>query len=224
MTVDFAMQACSIVMEGALLIVLMWRGIGWRLPWFCGYIAWSMVSDVAAWLTMAYSPTWYVRFYFYEVVVDCVLQFAVLLELGWSVLRFMHAELDRRNVWLAGSILFLAGMMLWPWAATGVWEHFTQPGRALMQIQLTMGLLRIVCLVAIAAVSQFFAIGWRDRELFVAAGLGFYSLCSLVVTVVQFRMAAHSWLLDLVSSAAYIGVLLYWIVQFASERDGRAPV
>jgi hypothetical protein len=204
--------------------VLMRRGIGRRLPWFCGYIAWNLVSDVAAWLAMAYSPTLYTRFYFYEIVVDCALQFTVLLELGWSVLRLMHAGLDKRNVWLVGSILFLAGMMLWPWAAASTWEHFTQQARALMQIQLTIGLLRIVCLVAIVAVSQFFAIGWRDRELYVAAGLGFYSLCSLVVTVIQFRMAAHSWLLDLASSAAYVGVLLYWIVQFASERDGRAPV
>ena len=100
MTLDSAMLACSVVMEGALLGILMRRGIGSRLPWFGVYIAWSLVSDVAGWLAMGRFPALYMRFYLYETAVDCALQFALLLELGWSVLRCIHAQLDKRNVWL----------------------------------------------------------------------------------------------------------------------------
>jgi hypothetical protein len=35
MTLDSAMLACSVVMEGALLGIQLRRGIGSLLPWFC---------------------------------------------------------------------------------------------------------------------------------------------------------------------------------------------
>jgi hypothetical protein len=170
MTLDSAMLACSVVMEGALLGILMRRGIGSRLPWFCVYIAWSLVSEVAGWLVMGRFPALYVRFYLYETAVHCALQFAVPLELCWSVLRCIHAQLDKRNVWLAGAILFLAGMMLWPWAAAGLPQNITASALLLVHLQLTACLLRIVCLLAIAAVSQIFAIGWTECELQVLGG------------------------------------------------------
>jgi hypothetical protein len=169
MTLDSAMLACSVVMEGALLGILMRRGNGSRLPWFCVYIAWSLVSEVAGWLVMGRFPALYVRFYLYETAVHCALQFAVPLELCWSVLRCIHAQLDKRNVWLAGAILFLAGTMLWPWAGTGLPQNITATALLLLHLQLTSSLLRIVCLASDRS-SEPDICDWLDRVR--AAGAG----------------------------------------------------
>lgn len=224
MTLDFAMLACSVVMEGLLLGILMRRGIGRRLPWFCVYIAWSLVSDVAGWVALGISSTFYMRFYLCETLIECVLQFAVLLELAWSMLRSIHATLDKRNVWLVGAALFLAGMMLWPWASAEVPRQLTGPLPLLMHLELTVSLLRILCMVAIVAASRAFAIGWRDGELQVAAGLAFYSICSFIVTVIHSHASTYSPLLDRTRTAIYLGVLGYWIVQFVREPARRAAL
>ena len=224
MTLDSAMLACAIFAETTLLAVLARRRVGRWLPWFCGYIAWCLVSDIAGWAATSSSPAFCGQFYFFEAIIDSVLQFAVLLELAWSLLRSFHSTLDRRNVWLVGASLFLAGVMLWSWAAIGVPEYFSGQARVLLYLQFSMSLLRIVFLVTIAAVSQFLAIGWRNRELFVAAGLGFYSICSFTVTLIHSHASPYSPLLDRALTAAYLGVLLYWIMQFWKEPARRAAL
>jgi hypothetical protein len=211
-------------MEGLLLGILMRRGIGSRLPWFCVYIGWCLVSDVTNLLVLARFPGFYRQSYLFETLVDCVLQFAVLLELAWVVLRSIHTALDRRNVWLAGAILFLAGMMLWPWAAAEVPQFMSASPRLLMDLTSTMSLLRILCMVAIAAASQMFRIGWKDRELQVAAGLGLYSICSFAVAVIHSHTLTYSPLPDRAIAVAYLGVICYWIVQFAREPARRSPL
>jgi ABC-type thiamin/hydroxymethylpyrimidine transport system permease subunit len=163
------------------------------------------------------------RFYLSETLIDCVLQFAVLLELAWSLLRFLHSTLDKRNIWLVGAILLLAGMMLWPWMAAGVPDYFAGQTRVLLHLQFSMSMLRIAFLVAIVAVSQFLAIGWRNRELYVAVGLGFYSICSLAISFLQFHMIDPS-RLDFAGLAAYLGVLVFWIMQFWKEPARRATL
>jgi len=224
MTLDSAISACSIFAEATLLVVLAWRGTGRVLPWFCVYIGWCLVSDVANLLVVARFSNFYLQFYLYETFVDCALQFGVLLELAWSVLRCIHATLDRRNVWLVGAILFLAGMMLWPWATARMPQHMTAPSQLLIHLYLTMSLLRILCLVAIAAVSQIFAISWKDRELQVAAGLGLYSICSFAVALIHSHTLTYSPLPDRAIAIAYLGVICYWIVQFAREPARRSPL
>ena len=43
------------------------------------------------------------------------------------------------------------------------------------QLQHTVSILRILFFLVLAGGSQLLSIGWRDRELQVATGLGFYS-------------------------------------------------
>jgi len=82
MTLDSAMLACAIFAETTLLVVLAQRRVGRWLPWFCGYIAWCLVSDIAGWAATSSSSAFCGQFYFFEAIIDSVLQFAVLLELA----------------------------------------------------------------------------------------------------------------------------------------------
>ncbi len=87
-------------------------------------------------------------------------------------------------------------------------------------LQQTISLLRVTFFLVLVAFSQFLSIGWRDRELQIASGLGFYSILSLVVSVLHTHQAVgpqYHWL-DLVTSFGYLGTLAYWVVCFMQKE------
>ena len=74
-----------------------------------------------------------------------------------------------------------------------------------------------------ACFSQLLSIGWRDRELQVATGLGLYSIVSLTVTMLhshQFSGEKFHYL-DYGVSLSYLGTLAYWVVSFAAKEYQR---
>jgi hypothetical protein len=67
------------------------------------------------------------------------------------------------------------------------------------------------------------SIGWRNRELQVATGLGFYSIVALAVSVLhthQFVGAQYHWL-DEMEDAGYLCALAYWVFSFATREAER---
>jgi apolipoprotein N-acyltransferase len=72
------------------------------------------------------------------------------------------------------------------------------------------------------------SLGWRDRELQVATGFGFYSLVSLAVATVNTHQATASELSRLYWAVAisFLCSFFYWIFSFAqaeTERRGFTP-
>jgi len=59
-------------------------------------------------------------------------------------------------------------------------------------LQQTSTILRILFFVLLAGGSQLLSIGWRDRELQVATGLGLYSMVSLTVAVLDLHQTTAS--------------------------------
>ena len=93
-------------------------------------------------------------------------------------------------------------------------------GRLLVLLQQTVSLLRVVVFLVFVGFSQFLSISWRDRELQIATGLGFYSILSLVVSVLHTHQAVgpqYHWL-DLVTSIGYLCTLSYWVVSFLQKE------
>ncbi len=104
------------------------------------------------------------------------LSFVCLVELAWSVLKPIRGSLTRWALLYIAGMILLAGALLWPFsgleADTGAQE------RLLVHLVQTVGFLRVGFFLLLAATSQWLSIGWRDRELQIATGLGFYSLVS----------------------------------------------
>jgi hypothetical protein len=75
----------------------------------------------------------------------------------------------------------------------------------------------------LAGCSQWLSIGWRDRELQVATGLGFYSLASLGEAMLQTHQtsAAESARLNQALIASFIVAMLYWVFSFAQKEAER---
>jgi hypothetical protein len=224
---DTAVLFASIVGE-ALVCGLLLRRKMWRtLPCFCAYVFWNLASDLAAslilWKLSGMSGLIYVRYYFAQTIVDSLLQFAVLVELAWSVLSPVRHSLPRLSLVVLSVLIALAGLAIWPLAGTAVPQNFVGLSVIFFQLQETFAILRVACFLIMASFSQLLSIGWRDRELQIASGLGFYSIISLLVALFHSHQAQgpeYHWP-DQALSLSYVGTLSYWTYSFATKEQER---
>src|SRR5579862_778893 len=67
-------------------------------PVFCSYVVWSLLVDLVVYSLRFVSLDAYDRVYTPQMVIDAAFQFAVLLELGWAVLRPLRASLPKHSI------------------------------------------------------------------------------------------------------------------------------
>jgi hypothetical protein len=225
MTVDLntILWFAGFVSLTAVVCLLIYRRVWRTLPLFCIYSVWTLLGEVAAYAVHRYYPSAYLTTYFTEEGVDSVLQFAVLIELTWSILRPLRTFLLRRTILILGILIVVAAAAIWPFADSNAWTRFPLEWHLLYHFHQTVSILRILFFLLLAASSQLLSIGWRDRELQVATGLGFYSLIDVTIALMQAhqRVGPQYYLFDQIRMAAYSCSLLYWVVCFAHQEAKR---
>ena len=224
MTLDTAVLYAGVVGEGLVCGLLLRRKLWRTLPFFCVYAFWSAACDLAGiFVLWKLSPYVYGRYYFVQTILDSLIQFAVLGELGWSVLRPVRSSLPRGAKFILYGLIALAGLAIWPFAALAVPKTMEGLYPTLFRLEETFSILRVVCFLVLASFSQLLSIGWRDRELQVATGLGFYSIASLLVTVLHSHQAMGTQYhgLDQALSVSYLGTMTYWVLSFATKEQER---
>ena len=167
--------------------------------------------------------SFYVTAYFSETAIDALLQFGVLVELTWALLRPLRASLSRVALVPIGVLVLVAGAMIWPFAALHGTAHMPREFQLLMQLQQTVTILRVGFFLALAGCSQWLSVGWRDRELQVVTGLGFYSIVSLGVAMLQTHQTTgiqYQHLNEIVVGS-YLISLVYWFYSFAQKEVAR---
>jgi hypothetical protein len=221
---DNAVLIASIVGEAVVCGLVVRRKMWRTLPFFCVFFVWALVSDLASFIIQwKMSAFFFGRYYFSQAFVDAFLQVTVLVELAWSVLQPLRKSLPRGALVILIALIALCGLAIWPLAGMSMPPDLTWRSAVLFQLQETVGILRVACFLLMASFSQVLSIGWRDRELQIATGLGFYSIVSLLVTLIhshQTWSAQYHWL-DLASSIGYLGSLTYWVFAFASKEQKR---
>jgi hypothetical protein len=92
-----------------------------------------------------------------------------------------------------------------------------------MQLQQTVTILRVGFFLVLAGCSQWLSIGWRDRELQVVTGLGFYSIVGLCVAMLNMHQTTGVQYLHLnqIVIGSYILSLVYWLYNFAQQEVAR---
>jgi hypothetical protein len=209
-----------------IIILLLGKNRAYRsFPAFFLFMLWSLFSDGFLYYARSHSsPEFFYRVYEVQLVIDSVMIFALLVEVAWSVLRPIRSSLPKYS-WLGIAALVLVGaLLLWPIAGLTVPPGLSNEGRNLFVLQQTPALMRAVFFLALAAFSQVLSIGWRDRELQIASGLGFYSIVSLAITIMHTHQnsALPSYhYLDVMGGFSYLVALFYWVYAFATQTVER---
>lgn len=226
MSLDALLWLGSSVAEAGLIGLLLYRCVWRTFPTFLLYSIWSLLSNAVLYAMLhrhgSAFPA-YARGYFTALIIDSILQFCVLLELGWSVLRPLRPAPPRSALVPVAFLILLVGVVIWPFANPSWKQGLSYQVLLVRHLQQTFSILRVLVLVGLAGFSQSLALGWRNRELQIATGLGLTSLTSLIVTMLLAypSMRADYFRLSELVVASYICSLLYWIVSFAQQEQER---
>ena len=221
MSLETAVFFAGNLAEAVLLVLLVYRRAWRSLPFFFIYTVECLAGSILYFLVQRYcSPQAYFNTYFYENVLDGALQFCVLVELTWSIFRPYRKTLPPATAFVLGVLIAIAGMAIWPFAEASAFARFPHQWQLMGRLLQTDSILRVLFFLALAGCSQLLSIGWKDRELQVATGLGFYSLASLTVTMVHSHQVAGPQyrMLDGALAATYLCSVVYWDFCFA-QRD-----
>jgi len=220
---DLAFEISGTAAEAIVLLLLLWRRVFRTLPVFFAYIVWSLLSDLGQSATANFYPHSSFRIYLISLAIDSLFQFGVLIELSRSVLSPMAKLLPRWTPFAVGVVILIVCGAIWPFAKAPGFSQYTLESQLLVHLQQSFSILRILFFLVLAGCSQLLSIGWRDRELQIATGLGVYSMVSLTVSVLHTRQAlgASYHLLDQIMVASYVCSLLYWAYCFAQQEAAR---
>jgi hypothetical protein len=222
-SLDNALWFAYILAETALLGLFCSKRLWRTFPVFFTYCAWDLCSNIAAYVISRFYPHAYLTTYFTEAIIDAPLQFGVLVELTWAVLRPLRSSISRMALVPIGILILIAGAVIWPFASLHGTAHMPREFQLLMQLQQTVTILRVGFFLVLAACSQWLSVGWKDRELQVATGLGVYSIVSLGVAMLNMHQTTSGQYLHLneVVVCSYIFSLLYWFYSFAQQEVAR---
>lgn len=213
----------AIAVEAGLIALVLYRRIYRLLPIFFIWLIWTVISDLAMWMVRTRIPAEYLHIYLVEMPIDSVMQFVVLVELAWSVLRPIRSSLPRGALWVVIGILLFLGALVWPIAGISALGNVPNPYRIMFRLLQTFSMLRVLLFLVMAAFSQVLAIGWRDRELQVATGFGFYSIVSVAGAMLHAQMPGQDRYhhIDEIVAVSYFCSLLYWTFSFAQREAAR---
>lgn len=225
MTLDNKFLFAGMVVEAVIIGLLIYRRVWRTLPIFCIYLVWGLVGDAGNYLIQhrfGVSSHPYLISYVITATLDRALEFGVLFELAWSVLSPLRPSLSKRTPLLIGLLIVGLGAAVWPFTGTHVLDQMAPIYRFFLHLEQTTAILRILLFLVLAACSQLLSIGWRDRELQVATGLGIYSLINVASDALrQHQDTANYNGFGRIVAVSYLISLLYWAFSFAQKEAAR---
>jgi hypothetical protein len=223
MGMDNLLWLASSMANAAVIGLLLYRRVWRTLPFFCIYCAWNLLDSAGAYAVLHFYPASYFTAYLSGTAIDSALEICVLIELAWSVLRPLRASLPRSALVVVTGFVVALGAAIWPFAVIPGFNNLPANWHFLMHLQQTTSIFRILFFLALAGGSQLLSIGWRNRELQVATGLGIYSFVSIAVAMLHTHqtMGPQYNFLDEVEVASYFCSLLYWGFSFAQQEAER---
>lgn len=224
------LDIASVVVQTLVIGLVIYRRIYKTLPLFSCYLLWLLLIQGASAYFASHpsSGPVFERVYFGASIVDTTLVVCVLIELSMSVLRPIRSSLPRWTFFVMSGLLIGLFLAIWPFAKPPGLSGLLPINQHIVHLDITASVLRILFFLGLAGCSQLLSLGWRDRELQIATGLGFYSLVSLSVTLLHMNQGAGTeeakriyYILDEVVAGSYVVSMLYWVVSFAQKVPER---
>ena len=225
MSLDYAIWTADIAAEAVLLGVLLYRRTWRSFPAFSLYSLWSLASDIGTMLIYRRFPSLYAIAYLTAIAVGSLLEFGVLVELAWSVFRPYRSLLPRATPFVLAGTVLLIGAAIWPLTDLSGTFHTSLQYSLFVHLRQDSAILRVFLFLALAGCSQLLSIGWRDRELQIATGLGFFSLVDLAFEMVLSHIALGPAYIHLnrIVILSFTCSLFYWIYSLARKEPERRP-
>lgn len=223
MSLDTILWFAGTAGEVGVIALLLYRRIWRSFPIFFSYSIWTFTYSAVGYVLYRKGFNGYATVYLVDVVIDSALLFGVLVELAWSILRPLRLAPSRRLLFIIACLIIVLGSVIWPFASVTISSRTAPQILLIMHIQQTFYVLRVLVFLALVASSQLLAIGWRNRELQIASGLGFTSLVSLIVAMLHAypSMRVHYDHLNEIVVGSYLFSLLYWIFSFSQQEEKR---
>lgn len=225
MAPDTVLWLSASLSEAAVILLLIYRRIWRNFPVFFTYSVWTLAASMGIYaVSRNLSSSAYLNTYLVDTIVDSALLFSVLVELAWSLLRPIRASLSRGVLVVIAIGTMVMGAAIWPFTSIpGNSSNLSRELITVLQLQQAVTILEIIFFLAFVALTQVLSIGWKDRELQIATGLGFTSLVGVAVTILHqqpaFRLQYNR--LNQLAVAAYLCSLLYWVVSFSQKEELR---
>lgn len=229
MTLDRNIEIVATSVQAALIVFLVFRGIFKKLPLFSSYVVWLFLVPGAIAILSKHSPSQhsYEHIFLAAAILDAIMMLCVLVELSMSVLSPIRSALPKWTIFAVAALLALAFVAIWPFTKPRGYVDLLSISQYIVHFDIATSVLRIIFFLGLAACSQLLSIGWRDRELQVATGLGFYSFVGLAASLVQMNLGTAATtmetyhLLNQIPVLGYILCTIYWIVSFAQKVPER---
>jgi len=209
--------------EAAVVGLVLYRSVWRSFPFFCVYCIFELLSEIIGYISFHFFPTKYLTTYLVIMVLESAVEFGVLVELAWSVLRPLRASLSRKSLIVIAFLIVVLGAIIWPFTGIEQLGSLAAEMRGLVRLLQTVAVIRMLFFLVLAGFSQLLSVSWRDREMQIATGLGFASIVSLGVQIVQSHgamgpMYRH---LDQLVVASFDISLIYWIVCIVQKEAER---
>lgn len=223
MSVENLLWLAGVVGEAVVLAILIYRHAWRTFPFFFLFCVWEAVTDSGIFVVHRFFFSAYATAYLTQAVIDSALEFAVLVEIAWSVLRPIRNSLPSRTLPMIIVLVIALGAAVWPFSGLHLLADLTPTIRGIVHVQQTAAILRILFFLLLAGFSQLLSIGWRDRELQVVTGLGIFSLVSLLAAMMHTRETSVTQYdhLNQIVIASYLCSLAYWAFSFAQKEAAR---
>lgn len=190
------------------------------MPFFYGYMCFGIANDLAMLLIQHRYASHFLQAFVIQMCIDSAMQYGVLVELAWCVLRPARATLPRGTVVGLSLLILAAGAICWPFCGRA---NLSPTFHFITSVQESTSILRILFCLVLVTGSHLLALGWRDRELQVATGLGCYSVVSFAAMLVHSHQKvgmSYHWV-DVIVALSYISSLVYWVVSFVQAEAPR---
>jgi hypothetical protein len=169
-----------------LLVILLRRRLYRSFPIFCFYILYASISDIGFWFFLRHaSDKSYAMAYFADNVCEFLLQFGILVEVGWNVLNPVRRSLPRASLVVFFGMLVIGTAIPvviasnFPLARADRWANY------FLVVSFVVSILRVAIFAVIAGFSQLLGVGWKNHVLQIATGLLAYSVATLLVEMLH---------------------------------------
>jgi len=228
MALDTNLELISSLLQALVIGLLILRKIYKKLPLFFSYTIWVLFISAASTVIPGRYPSSYQQIFVVASIIDAAFMFCVLVELSMAVLSPLRSALPRWTVFAVAVLIAAAFGIIWPFAKPPGFGSLQPLSQIQVHLETTTAVLRILFFLALAGCSQWLSLGWRDRELQIGTGLGFYSFVTLSVSLLHMNLGTGTrdvlqtyHMLDQVAVGGYILSLLYWVVSFAQRVPER---